>query len=33
MGGPILVGLDFNVGVMAGAICSKVGTRCISGTR
>ena len=25
MGGPILVGLDFNVGVMAGVICSKVG--------
>ena len=24
-GGPILVGLDFNVGVMAGVICSKVG--------
>ena len=25
MGGPVLVGLDFNVGVMAGVICSKVG--------
>jgi len=25
IGGPILVGLDFNVGVMAGVICSKVG--------
>ncbi len=25
MGGPILVGLDFNVGIMAGVICSKVG--------
>ena len=25
VGGPILVGLDFNVGVMAGVICSKVG--------
>lgn len=25
MGGPILIGLDFNVGVMAGVICSKVG--------
>ncbi len=25
MGGPILVGLDFNVSVMAGVICSKVG--------
>ena len=24
-GGPVLVGLDFNVGVMAGVICSKVG--------
>ena len=23
-GGPILVGLDFNVGIMAGVICSKV---------
>jgi hypothetical protein len=25
MGGPILIGLDFNVGIMAGVICSKVG--------
>ena len=25
MGGPILVGLDFNVGIMAGVLCSKVG--------
>ena len=25
MGGPILVGLDFNVSIMAGVICSKVG--------
>ena len=25
IGGPILVGLDFNVGIMAGVICSKVG--------
>ena len=25
MGGPVLVGLDFNVGIMAGVICSKVG--------
>ena len=25
MGGSILVGLDFNVGIMAGVICSKVG--------
>jgi hypothetical protein len=25
MGGPILIGLDFNVGVMAGVLCSKVG--------
>ena len=25
MGGPILIGLDFNVGVMAGVICSRVG--------
>ena len=25
MGGPVLIGLDFNVGVMAGVICSKVG--------
>lgn len=25
MGGPILMGLDFNVGVMAGVLCSKVG--------
>ena len=24
VGGPILVGLDFNVGIMAGVICSKV---------
>ena len=24
-GGPVLVGLDFNVGIMAGVICSKVG--------
>ena len=25
MGGPILIGLDFNVGIMAGVICSRVG--------
>ena len=25
MGGPVLIGLDFNVSVMAGVICSKVG--------
>ena len=25
MGGPVLVGLDFNVSIMAGVICSKVG--------
>ena len=25
LGGPVLVGLDFNVGVMAGVICSKAG--------
>ena len=25
MGGPILLGLDFNVGIMAGVICSRVG--------
>ena len=25
MDGPILVGLDFNVSIMAGVICSKVG--------
>ena len=25
MGGPVLIGLDFNVGIMAGVICSKVG--------
>ena len=24
VGGPVLVGLDFNVGIMAGVICSKV---------
>ena len=25
MGGPVLIGLDFNVSVMSGVICSKVG--------